>query len=82
MANSLTNDLYASQTQVIGAQNTRLEKMKQLANDAATGNKSQGELLKIQQDLDDEKRCYDILKQVNEALKGAMESGSKFLQAR
>ena len=62
MTKGLTADMYNAQSGVITRQNSVLGEMKDLAAKAATV-KDQGELMKIQQDLDDLKRNYDILKQ-------------------
>jgi uncharacterized protein YigA (DUF484 family) len=82
MTQGLTSDLFAAQTGIIERQNVVLAEMKALAKEAENPAVTQARLMAIQQQLDDLKRNYDTLKQINEALKGAMESGSKFLQAR
>lgn len=79
--NSGTVDLLNQQYAVIGAQNGVVADMKALATQAA-GTTDQGQLIKIQADIDDDKRKYEALKSINETLKGAQDDATKFPQAR
>ena len=82
MAGRVTSDVFTAQTKVNDRQGDILEKMKALSKEASDPNVTQKRLTQIQLELDDLKRNYDVMKSINETLKGVQESGAKFPQAR
>ena len=80
-AQGVTNDVFQSQIDVTNKQGQVADDMKALAAEAQTTT-SQQRLTQIQIKIDDDKRTFDVLKSINETLKGVQESATKFPQSR
>lgn len=78
---STTQDVFNSQIGVTNKQGQISDDMKKLATEAQ-GNVTQQRLTQIQLAIDDDKRVFDVLKSINETLKGVQESATKFPQSR
>jgi len=79
---SVTADVAKAQAGVSDKQGLIADDMKALAAEAQQAGISQQRLTQIQIKIDDDKRAFDVLKSINETLKGVQESATKFPQSR